>query len=120
MRGRTARSMGRDATRAVRCDLTGVAILMHMRSLLAALGACLLSAPIAAQQEPPRRLEFDSTAAAPRQPTERNIGNAFVRDQTIMGAFLYAPAFAIALGNDGVTSAAAYLVVASGTFFAST
>jgi hypothetical protein len=91
---------------------------MHMRSLLVALGACLLAAPAAAQQEPPRRLEFDSTAATPRRQTDRTLGNAFVRDQTILGAFLYAPAFAIALGDDGLTSAAAYLVVAGGTFFA--
>jgi hypothetical protein len=102
-----------------RCDSTGVAILMPMRSLLVALGACLLSAPSAAQQDPPRRLEFDSTATAPRRQTERTIGNAFVRDQTVLGALLYAPAFAIALGDDGLTSAAAYLVVAGGTFFAS-
>jgi hypothetical protein len=93
---------------------------MHMRSLLVALGACLLAAPVAAQQEPPRRLEFDSTASPPRQPTDRTIGNGFVRDQTILGAFLYAPSFAIALGDDGVTSAAAYLVVAGGSFFAAT
>jgi hypothetical protein len=92
-----------------------------MRSLVAALGACLLLAlPAAAQQEPPRRLEFDSTTAAPRRQTDRTIGNGFVRDQTILGAFLYAPAFAVALGDDGVTSAAAYLVVAGGTFFMAT
>lgn len=91
-----------------------------MRSLLVALGACLLVAPVAAQQEPPRRIVFDSTASASRRVTDRTIGNGFVRDQTLLGAFVYAPAFATAVGRDGITSAAAYLVVAGGTFFAAT
>jgi hypothetical protein len=44
--------------------------------------------------------------------------NAFVRDQTLLGIFVYAPAFAGAIGqgNTGSTSAG-YLVVAGGSFF---
>lgn len=51
---------------------------------------------------------------------ERNdAGNAFIRNQTLLGLALYAPAFSYAIGEDNATSATAgYLVVAGGTFFA--
>lgn len=45
--------------------------------------------------------------------------NAFVRDQTLLGIFVYAPAFAGAIGQGNTGSASAgYLVVAGGSFFA--
>jgi hypothetical protein len=93
-----------------------------MRTLLVALGAVLsLAAPVVdAQQDPPRRIDLSPESQEPRRTTDRAVANGFVRDQTILGAFLYAPAFATAVGSDGVTSAAAYLVVAGGTFFMAT
>jgi hypothetical protein len=95
---------------------------MPMRTLLVALGAVLsLTAPVVdAQQDPPRRIDLSAESQEPRRTTDRAVANGFVRDQTILGAFLYAPAFATAVGSDGVTSAAAYLVVAGGTFFMAT
>lgn len=95
---------------------------MPMRTLLVALGAVVtLAAPtVDAQQEPPRRLDLATDTQEPRRTTERAVANGFVRDQTILGAFLYAPAFATAVGRDGVTGTAAYLVVAGGTFFMAT
>src|SRR6476660_913808 len=44
--------------------------------------------------------------------------NAFVRDQTLLGIFVYAPAFAGAIGDNSGSQSAGYLVVAGGTFFA--
>lgn len=98
---------------------------MPMRSLLVALAVAFATGPLgatvaAAQQEPPRRLEFDTAAPAPRRITDRATANGFVRDQTILGLFVYAPAFATAVGRDGLTSTAAYLVVAGGSFFMAT
>lgn len=96
---------------------------MPMRSTVLALAATLaLHTTAEAQQDPPRRIDFgaDSITQEPRRTTDRAIGNGFVRDQTLLGIFLYAPAFATAVGSDGVTGAAAYLVVAGGTFFAAT
>ncbi|MDQ3674782.1 MAG: hypothetical protein M3365_10450 [Gemmatimonadota bacterium] len=51
---------------------------------------------------------------------ERNdAGNAFIRNQTLLGLAIYAPAFSYAIGEDNATSATAgYLVVAGGSFFA--
>lgn len=48
-----------------------------------------------------------------------NAGNAFIRNQTILGLGLYAPAFSYAIGENSTPGAVAgYLVVAGGTFFA--
>ncbi|HEV7839537.1 MAG TPA: hypothetical protein VGO75_15820 [Gemmatimonadaceae bacterium] len=44
--------------------------------------------------------------------------NAFIRSQTLLGLLVYAPTFAGAVGSNGVSATAAYLVVAGGTFFA--
>ncbi|MDP9205941.1 MAG: hypothetical protein M3P12_10870 [Gemmatimonadota bacterium] len=44
--------------------------------------------------------------------------NSFIRNQTGLGLFVYAPAFAGAIGNDDASVSAAYLVIAGGTFFA--
>lgn len=43
----------------------------------------------------------------------------FIRDQTLLGVTTYGPAFAVATGDDALTFAAAYLVMAGGMFFAS-
>jgi len=46
-------------------------------------------------------------------------GNAFIRNQTLLGLALYAPAFSYAIGENSTPAAVAgYLVVAGGTFFA--
>jgi hypothetical protein len=44
--------------------------------------------------------------------------NSFVRNQTLLGIFAYAPAFANAISDNGASQVAGYLVVAGGTFFA--
>jgi hypothetical protein len=44
--------------------------------------------------------------------------NAFIRGQTMLGIFVYGPAFAGAIGEDNGSYGAAYLVVAGGSFFA--
>ncbi|GAC1409319.1 MAG: hypothetical protein NVSMB53_01370 [Gemmatimonadaceae bacterium] len=44
--------------------------------------------------------------------------NAFVRDQTLLGIGVYGPTFAGAIGNNGASYSAGYLVVAGGSFFA--
>ena len=76
--------------------------------------------PLAAQQEVPRRLDFSSDTVLPPRPAERTreLRNRFVRDQTILGLSVYGPSFAAMVGRDGVTSSAAYLVMAGGSFFA--
>lgn len=48
-------------------------------------------------------------------------GNAFVRNQALLGLFVYGPAASVlagSSGNDGSAAAAAELLVAGGTFFA--
>ena len=104
-----------------------------MRTFHHVLVALALCSPVlGAQQEPPRRLEFpaDTTKTATdstrpsrdtvgvRGQTSRELRNRFVRDQTALGFAVYAPAFALMVGDDGVTGAAGYLVMAGGTFFA--
>lgn len=107
---------------------------------------CLAVAPIAlGAQSAPRRLELADSArnvtrgaaaalgnddrpapvaraanaAAPRG-TEAAVRNVnFMRDQTVLGAMLYAPAFALTVARNGVPAIATYLVVATGTYFAS-
>ena len=83
-----------------------------------------------------RRLELSDTARAPlRQPATRampaapaplptlarpaqaGFGNPFVRDQTALGALVYAPAFALTMSRDAVPAVAAYVVVGAGTYF---
>jgi hypothetical protein len=44
--------------------------------------------------------------------------NAFVRNQTLLGLFVYGPTFAGAVGDNAPGYTAAYLVVAGGSFFA--
>jgi hypothetical protein len=44
--------------------------------------------------------------------------NAFVRGQTLLGLFVYGPAFAGAIGENTGAQSAGYLVVAGGSFFA--
>ncbi len=43
---------------------------------------------------------------------------AFIRGQSILGLVAYAPAFSVAIASNSASAAAAYLVVAGGTFFA--
>lgn len=97
-----------------------------MRSLSHAVVALALCATVSgAQQEPPRRLELSSDSAvvardtvSARNRTSRELRNRFVRDQTVLGFTVYAPAFAVMVGDDGITGTAGYLVMAGGTFFA--
>src|SRR5688572_21010756 len=50
---------------------------------------------------------------------ERNdAGNSFIRNQTLLGLAVYAPAFAYAIGENAAGAIAGYLVVAGGSFFA--
>ncbi|MGH7602817.1 MAG: hypothetical protein ACRENK_02330 [Gemmatimonadaceae bacterium] len=44
--------------------------------------------------------------------------NAFIRGQSLLGLFVYGPAFAGAIGDNASSQSAGYLVVAGGTFFA--
>lgn len=44
--------------------------------------------------------------------------NSFIRNQTLLGLGVYGPTFAAAVGDNGAGYAAAYLVVAGGSFFA--
>jgi len=44
--------------------------------------------------------------------------NAFVRNQTLLGVFVYGPTFAGAFADNSAAATAGYLVVAGGTFFA--
>lgn len=45
-------------------------------------------------------------------------GNAFIRNQTLLGIAVYAPAFSYAIGENAAGAVAGYLVVAGGSFFA--
>jgi len=44
--------------------------------------------------------------------------NAFVKNQTFLGIFVYGPAFAFAMGDNAAGATAGYFVVAGGSFFA--
>ncbi|MFL5479674.1 MAG: hypothetical protein ACJ79X_11705, partial [Gemmatimonadaceae bacterium] len=44
--------------------------------------------------------------------------NSFIKNQTLLGIFVYGPAFSIALGDNVAGATAGYLVVAGGSFFA--
>jgi len=109
---------------------------------------CLAALPFAlGAQAPSRRLELSDSSrngarnttangttdarneerpAAPRaagitppRATDAAVHNAnFVRDQTVLGALVYAPAFSMTVARDGVPVIATYLVVGAGTYFA--
>lgn len=51
---------------------------------------------------------------------ERGDRGAFIRNQTILGLLVYAPAFAGAITNDDAGGASAYLLMAGATFFGAT
>lgn len=80
-----------------------------MRTISHALAALALTAGMAGAQA-------DTTG--PRWASSRELRNRFVRDQTVLGLTVYAPAFAVMVGDDGVQAGAGYLVMAGGTFFA--
>lgn len=98
-----------------------------MRILLRAAAAlvCLASAA-SAQQDPPRRLDLgqpvqeveprDTTPE--RGTTSREMRNAFVRNQLILGVASYGPSFAVMLGSEPATRLAGWMVMAGGSFFA--
>lgn len=98
-----------------------------MRPSLRALSRALVSLALVpalafAQQEPPPRLDVGAAPAArdttgPRWGSSRELRNRFVRDQTALGLGVYAPAFAVMAGRDGITGAAAYLVMGGASFF---
>jgi hypothetical protein len=103
---------------------------MLIRRLLAVLFAMTLAVQtVEAQQEPPRRLDFTREGEVQEQPappdtverrTQRDVGNAFVRAQTLLGFTVYGPSFAVMVGDEPATRLAAYLVLAGGSFFAAT
>jgi hypothetical protein len=99
----------------------------------------LFVAPLTAQQLPgaakPRLELADSSRRTPQPPDLRpsprpvvrdtavqavraTMRSGFVRRQTLMGALLYAPSFAVAVSDRPVPMTAGYLVMAGGTFFA--
>lgn len=51
------------------------------------------------------------------RPSETGFGNPFVRDQSVLGALIYAPAFALTVSRDAVPAIASYIVVGVGTYF---
>lgn len=58
-------------------------------------------------------------AAAPRRSEAAVHTTHFMRDQAVLGAVVYAPAFALTVARNGVPVIATYLVMATGTYFAS-
>lgn len=87
----------------------------------------LLSAlPLAAQQEPPRRLELGDSVRAveprdtvrERRPTSSDMRTSFVRNQLLLGAVAYGPSFAVMVSTEPATRLASYLLMAGGSFFA--
>lgn len=100
-----------------------------MHSLRRALVALILGASsVAAQQQPPPRLDLSREPLDTverdderlRGATTREMRIAFVRNQAILGLVSYAPAFAVMVGTEPATRLAGYLVMAGGTFFAAT
>lgn len=94
-----------------------------MRTLLRAIVVLVFaSSALVAQQEPPRRLDLGGEAvqeAAPRE-TNKDMRNAFVRNQLALGIISYGPSFAAMLGSEPATQLAAWMVMAGGSFFAAT
>ena len=86
----------------------------------------LAGSVLSAQQEPPRRLdlgggvqEVDSVDSFREQGvTSREMRNAFVRHQLLLGVVSYGPAFAVRLGSEPATRLAGWMVLAGGSFFA--
>jgi hypothetical protein len=63
---------------------------------------------------------LERTSTLPRQFSvrrDRADGNKFVRNQTILGLTVYAPAFAVAITDDDPAAASAYLLMSGATFF---
>ena len=95
-----------------------------MRILWPALGvlACV-TLPLAAQQDPPRRLDLGTPVQEVETPrdegvTSREMRSAYVRNQMVLGLTAYGPAFAVMVGTEPATRLAGYLLMAGGTFFA--
>ncbi len=95
-----------------------------MRTLLRTLGILAVATlPLAAQQEPPRRLDLGTGVQEVEPPrdegqTTREMRNAYVRTQLGLGLVAYGPAFAVMLGSEPATRLAGYLLMAGGSFFA--
>lgn len=95
-----------------------------MRLFLRSLGVLALAATsLAAQQEPPRRLDLGTPvqeAETPRDEgqTSREIRNAYVRTQLGLGLGAYGPAFAVMLGSEPATRIAGWMLMSGATFFA--
>jgi hypothetical protein len=96
-----------------------------MRPLLRALGGlALVAASLAAQQDPPRRLDLGTSVdevETPRQDdgqTSREMRNAYVRGQLGLGLVSYGPALAVMLGTEPATRIAGYMLMAGASFFA--
>lgn len=94
---------------------------MHLRSCFAA--AVFAALPLAAQQDPPRRLDLGTPvqeAESPRDEgqTSREMRNAYVRSQLVLGLGSYGPAFAVMIGTEPATRIAGYMIMAGASFFA--
>lgn len=80
----------------------------------------------AAQSTPPSgakpRLELADVASAPKPAgapeTAAAFHPGFVRNQSLLGVGIYAPAFATTVAHDGVAWAASYLLIAGGSYVA--
>lgn len=105
-----------------------------MRFLLALLIAAPLTGQVPAGQPKPRLELADTADRAVRLPrpqaaptlrsdsgvsvVRRLVAGSFVRRQTMLGVLLYGPSFAATVASEPVPAAAAYLVMAGGSFFA--
>ncbi len=97
-----------------------------MRSLLRSVAVlAVASLPLAAQQDPPRRLDLGTPVeeVAPdtgeaRAETSREMRNAYVRNQLGLGLVAYGPSFAVMLGSEPATRLAGYMLMAGASFFA--
>lgn len=95
-----------------------------MRSLLRALGVlAFVALPLAAQQDPPRRLDLGSGVeetepSRDEGQTSREMRNAYVRGQLGLGLISYGPAFAVMLGSEPATRIAGYMLMSGASFFA--
>ena len=96
------------------------------------LAVLLIALPLAAQDPagaPKPRLELADSARRSAAPSrvrsdtgvsgvKRMLSTSFVRNQTLLGIGLYGPSFAATVTDAAVPAAAAYLVMAGGSFFA--
>lgn len=86
----------------------------------------LAGSALSAQQEPPRRLDLSAAAQEVESPdtvrergsTSREMRNAFVRNQLLLGVVSYGPSFAVMLSSEPTTRVVGYMVLAGGSFFA--